>query len=387
MKITPQIEALYIRFLSNEITEAELNRLLDYFNVADSADLELLIEGELLDVDDEYDGNENLDRHLNNIHHIISASIDAADEKPRTVRLQPAFKSLLKIAASILVVLSIGYLGYTYLFKQADILPGRSLATLKLSNGHEINLDTLANQAIATVNGVQITKLAGDRIVYTHVNAVSDTNSYLQTITTPLGGKYKVTLTDGTQVVLNSGSTLTFPIGFNQAERRVTLSGEAYFEVSKDAKHPFIVSSGRERITVLGTKFNISAYPDDDFISTALLEGKVNCLDVNTNANLILHPGEAALIQNNQLSKSTIDVSDMAAWQQGFFAFENEELAVVMKRLSRWYQLDVDYTSIPEKRIYARINMQENLTTVLDMLSTTSGLKFKIEGRRVTVMK
>lgn len=387
MKITPQIEALYIRFLSNEITEAELNQLLDYFNVADSADLQMLIEAELLNPDDAYNTNENLHRHLANIHHHIAASIDAIDEKPRTVRLQPAFKSLLKIAASILVVLSIGYLGYTYLFKQADILPGRSLATLKLSNGHEINLDTLANQAIATVNGVQITKLAGDRIVYTHVSTVSDTNSYLQTITTPLGGKYKVTLTDGTQVVLNSGSTLTFPIGFNQAERRVTLSGEAYFEVSKDAEHPFIVSSGRERITVLGTKFNISAYPDDDFISTALLEGKVNCLDVNTNANLILHPGETALIQNNQLSKSTVDVSDMAAWQQGFFAFENEELAVVMKRLSRWYQLDVDYTSIPEKRIYARINMQENLTTVLDMLSTTSGLKFKIEGRRVTVMK
>jgi len=387
MKITPQIEALYIRFLSNEITEAELNQLLDYFNVADSADLKMLIENELLDTYEQYETNENLQRHLNHIHQIISASIDAVDEKPRTVRLQPAVKSLLKIAASILVMLSIGYLGYTYLFRQADILPGRSLATLKLSNGHEINLDTLANQAIATVNGVQITKLAGDRIVYTHVSTVSDTNSYLQTITTPLGGKYKVTLTDGTQVVLNSGSTLTFPIGFNQAQRRVTLSGEAYFEVSKDAEHPFVVSSGRERITVLGTKFNISAYPDDDFISTALLEGKVNCLDVNTNTNLILHPGEAALIQNNQLSKSTVDVSDMAAWQQGFFAFENEELAVVMKRLSRWYQLDVDYTSIPEKRIYARINMEENLATVLGMLSTTSGLKFNVEGRRVIVMK
>lgn len=383
MKITPQIEALYIRFLSNEITEAELDQLLDYFNVADRADLQTLIEAELLESDEQYEANENLQRHLNHIHHVLSASIDAADEVPRTVRLQPAFR----IAAAILVVLSIGYLGYTYLWKQADILPGRSLAILKLNDGREINLDTLANQPIATAKGVQITKLAGDRIVYTRVSAVADTNLYLQTITTPLGGKYKVTLTDGTQVILNSGSTLTFPIGFNQAQRQVSLTGEAYFEVSKDAEHPFVVSSGREKITVLGTKFNLSAYPDDDFISTALLEGKVNCLDVKTNANLILHPGEAALIQNNQLSKSPVDVSNMAAWQQGFFAFENEELAVIMKRLSRWYQLDVDYKSIPEKRIYARINMQENLTTVLDMLSTTSGLKFKIEGRRVTVMK
>ncbi|QIL41869.1 DUF4974 domain-containing protein [Pedobacter sp. HDW13] len=386
MKITPQIENLYSRYSSNEITEAELNQLLDYFNVVDRADLHALIESELFETDEQYEANTNLQKHLSNIHHVISASIDAV-EKPRTARLQPALKSLLKIAATILVILSIGYLGYTYLWKQADILPGRSLATLKMSNGQEINLDTLANKSITTTYGIQITKSSGDRIVYTRVSAVADTNSYLQTITTPLGGKYKITLADGTQVVLNSGSTLTFPIGFNQAERRVSLTGEAYFEVSKDAEHPFIVSAGRERITVLGTKFNISSYPDDDFISTALLEGKVNCLDVKTNANLILHPGEAALIQNNQLSKSAVDVSNMAAWQQGFFAFENEELAVIMKRLSRWYQLNVDYTSIPEKRIYARIAMQENLATVLDMLSTTSGIKFKIEGRRVTVMK
>ncbi|RQO68420.1 hypothetical protein DBR40_19435 [Pedobacter sp. KBW01] len=387
MKITPQIENLYSRFLSNEITEAELNQLLDYFNVADRADLHELIEAAFLETEEQYEANTNLQNHLSNIHQLISANIDAADEKPRTVRLQPTLQSLLKIAASILVVLSIGYLAYTYLFKQADVLPGRSLATLKMSNGQEINLDSLANKSFTTAYGVQITKSSGDRIVYTRVSAVADTNSYLQTITTPLGGKYKVTLSDGTQVVLNSGSSLTFPVGFNQAERRVSLSGEAYFEVSKDAEHPFIVSSGRERITVLGTKFNLSAYPDDDFISTALLEGKVNCLDVTTNASLTLHPGEAALIQNNQLSKSAVDVSNMAAWQQGFFAFENEELAVIMKRLSRWYQLDVDYTSIPEKRIYARIAMQENLATVLDMLSTTSGLKFKVEGRRVTVMK
>ncbi|MNK78001.1 fec operon regulator FecR [compost metagenome] len=387
MKITPQIENLYSRFLSNEITEAELNQLLDYFNVADRADLHTLIEAAFLETEEQYEANTNLQKHLNNIHQLISANIDAVDEKPQTVRLQPTSQSLLKIAASILVVLSIGYLAYTYLWKQADVLPGRSLATLKMSNGQEINLDTLANKSITTAYGVQITKSSGDRIVYTRVSAVADTNSYLQTITTPLGGKYKVTLSDGTQVVLNSGSSLTFPVGFNQAERRVSLSGEAYFEVSKDAGHPFIVSSGRERITVLGTKFNLSAYPDDDFISTALLEGKVNCLDVTTNASLILHPGEAALIQNNQLSKSAVDVSNMAAWQQGFFAFENEELGVIMKRLSRWYQLDIDYTSIPEKRIYARIDMQENLATVLDMLSTTSGLKFKVEGRRVTVMK
>lgn len=205
------------------------------------------------------------------------------------------------------------------------------------------------------------------------------------TIETPKGGQYEVVLADGTHVWLNTASSLTYPNSFNGKERVVELTGEAYFEVKHMVGKPFKVISRNQTIHVLGTHFNVNTYDDEPAIQTTLLEGSVE-VSISGRHRMLLEPGEQSLNSQNGISKRKIDVEEVVAWKTGVFHFENTPLEVVFRQLSRWYNVEVDIKEIPHKRFNGILPRGIELSQILTMIEKTSGLKFKVEERRISML-
>lgn len=188
-------------------------------------------------------------------------------------------------------------------------------------------------------------------------------------------------------VTLNAASSLKFPASFTGlANRKVELSGEAYFEVAKDKKHPFIVQSGSQEVEVLGTHFNVNTYPDEKAAKTTLLEGSVK-VSANGNAHLLI-PGQQSILTNNTVDIVTANIKETMAWKNGYFRFNDDRIDEIMPLLSRWYDVEVNYEGkISDERFSGTISRYKNINEVLAMLSYSNAVKFKIEGRRITVMK
>lgn len=319
------------------------------------------------------------------------------------------------IAATMLLFLAIG----AYIFKknipkelltdnhQQKILAGGNKAVLILSNGKRINLAEAANGAIAAQANFTIKKTKEGMIVY-QANAASETNSapteqpLFNTITTPDGGQYKVVLPDGSSVWLNAASSIKFPTRFASNERLVELTGEAYFEVvkvlynkekvNKPGKLPFVVVSNRQRIEVLGTRFNVNDYQEENSVKTTLLDGvvKINPLTGDAQRTSIstvtLKPGQQSDLDHGDFKVSAADTAAATAWKNGFFQFDNENIYVVMRKISRWYNVEVDYQGdMRGKSFSGVISKYSNVTEVLKMLQLTGSVNFTIKGRKITV--
>jgi transmembrane sensor len=269
----------------------------------------------------------------------------------------------------------------------SKIVPGTNKATLTLADGSTVVLD--AATPIDGINqfGVKINKSAEGKLVY-----VSDKNAKVadayNTIITPKGGQYEVTLPDGTKVWLNAASKLRFPVVFAGNERKVELSGEAYFEVAKDRKKPFKVKAELQEIMVLGTHFNVNAYHDDAFTKTTLLEGSVR---VNKgSAQALLTPGQQAVSNDGSAVinvRKDVDIQESIAWKNGLFMFEQEDIFSIMNKISRWYDIVVEYRGdLKGKKYSGNISKFEDVTEVLKTMQLTGSIQFKVEGRRIIVM-
>lgn len=255
-----------------------------------------------------------------------------------------------------------------------DITPGKNTATIILASGKIIILSDAKSGVI-----VDESKLTYNDGIITDISAAAE-----MTLNTPRGGTYQITLSDGTKVWLNAASSLTYTAALNeQGERRVKLEGEAYFEVAKDKKHPFIVSSNKQEVKVLGTHFNISSYADDASTKTTLLEGSVN---VNGH---ILNPDQLAVNLGGKINVFQADIESVMAWKEGEFNFNNEELGSIMKKIARWYDVDVHYEDpqMIRAKFWGAISRFKNISDVLRMLEKTNKVQFKVEGRRIMVMK
>ncbi len=307
-------------------------------------------------------------------------------------------------AAMLLMTLSISFYLYTHQnnqiilthLKSADeILAGHNKAILTLSNGEKINLDEAANGVLSQQKGIKISKLADGQLSYSIDNAgVGQTD--MNTIETQFGGQYQVILPDGTKVWLNAKSSLKYPVQFTGKERKVTLSGEGYFEVAKDKDMPFKVITHNQGITqvteVLGTRFNINAYQDHTDIKTTLLEGsvKVNRISANhrLNQSKMLKPGQQCLIDQVSMLVQEADIESTVAWKNGYFVFSNEPIIDAMTSISRWYNMEVEYTGyFDDITIVGNISRKHTLHQTLHLLELTGNFKFKIQGRRIVVMK
>ncbi|WP_285011130.1 FecR family protein [Pedobacter faecalis] len=297
-------------------------------------------------------------------------------------------------AASIVAILGASLMYYQVrqsgqqlnLTAEQDIAPGGNKAYLTLADGRKISLTEAANGQIAGQAGITITKTADGQLVYSVAgNARGAAAAGYNTIETPKGGQYRVQLPDGTEVWLNAQSSLRYPASFEALnERRVELSGEGYFEVAKDRAHPFIVKSGDQEVKVLGTHFNISNYADEPAVKTTLLEGSVQL-----NGKTVLKPGQQASIPaSGEISISRVDMEEAIAWKNGKFIFADENIQSIMRKLSRWYNVEVHYEGAPPTETFtASIGRFDRISKILDKLSYTNNVHFKLEGRRVTVMK
>ncbi len=276
--------------------------------------------------------------------------------------------------------------------QKAAIIPGGNKAVLTLANGRKISLTDISNGMLADEANVRITKIADGQLVYNILpdqQGISTLKDQYNTIETPKGGRYQLQLPDGTKVWLNSASKLTFPSSFSSHEnRKVELNGEAYFEVAKDKTRPFLVKTKMQDVEVLGTHFNISSYEDESVVKTTLLEGSVKIIGVN-GSDKVLKPGQQSILTVDHILVESINTEQLGlAFKNDEFVFESNDIQYVMRMISRWYDVEVEYTGdIPGNKFGGAISKYENISEVLRSLESTGKVKFKIDGRRILVSK
>jgi transmembrane sensor len=271
------------------------------------------------------------------------------------------------------------------------ILPGSNKAILTLSNNKVIVLGANTTGLLARFGSVNVHNLHKDELVYKDSkadNIAAGSETLINTLTTPRGGQYEVMLEDGTKIWLNSASSISYPDKFTGNERHVKLQGEAYFEVAKNKEKPFFVDINNVKVRVLGTHFNISAYSNDDNITTTLLEGSVQ---ISKNDKLaLLKPGQQGVVFSNgsNIQVSNADVAQAVAWKNGYFVFNDESITDIMKKVSRWYDVDVSYKGdLKDQRFGGIYERSKGINDLLNYLGKIGSIHFDIEERRIIVMK
>lgn len=266
-----------------------------------------------------------------------------------------------------------------------DVAPGGNRAILTLADGTQIPLDSAGAGQLARQGNTTIIKLDSGRLAYHAATGATATVLY-NTISTPRGGQFHITLPDGTQVWLNASSSLRYPTAFTGQERRVDLSGEAYFEVAKNAGRPFRIGSEEMEVEVLGTHFNIMAYDDEDILRTTLLEGAVKV--TRNGSSRLLQPGQQARVHRSDGSLDVLpdaNTEEAVAWKNGFIQFEGQDIKAAMRMLSRWYNVEVDYRGAVPAHFRGIIPRNVPLSQVLKMMELTGEAHFSIEGNRIIV--
>lgn len=321
--------------------------------------------------------------------HDINNRIEKA-EKP----VVPIYrKTYVRVAASILLFLSISVFVANKLkhpqvklmAQNHDLAPGGHKAILTLANGAKINLANIKNGSLTIQPGAHVNKESG-QLAY---KAAADNSGPIQisynTLTTPRGGQYQLTLADGTKVWLNAASSLKYPTAFSGSERVVELTGEAYFEVAHNAKQPFKVKTAGQIVQDIGTQFDINSYADEEAVTTTLVEGSVKIYSVK--GQTMLRPGQQYLSKADGSSqlKDDIDTREATAWKVGMFQFDNADIRTIMRQVSRWYNVDVEYRgTVPASTYHGRISRNSNASAVLQILAL-GGINFTMEGGKIIV--
>ena len=240
---------------------------------------------------------------------------------------------------------------------------------------------------LASQGKVQVIKSADGLIIYKVATGRVRGKMQFNTLANPKGSKViGMVLEDGTKVWLNAGSSLTYPVAFIGKERKVSITGEAYFEVAKKKSMPFRIMKGEMMVEVLGTHFNVNAYGDEPHMKVTLLEGAVKVSSGNVSG--ILKPGQQAKVKDNDINvQSDINIDQVMAWKNGYFSFEKAGITEVMRQIARWYNIEVAYDGeIPNERFGGELRRNSKLSSVLKVLEK-SGVKFRIENNKVTVFK
>ncbi len=268
-----------------------------------------------------------------------------------------------------------------------DVPPGTDKAVLQLADGTRIVLDNAGKGVLTKQGTTLIEQLEGGKLSYNVADGSKGKAVPLpNTLSVPAGGKYMLVLPDNSKVWLNSNSSLTYAAAFTGATREVELKGEAYFEIAKDASHPFMVKSGRSMVQVLGTHFNISAYPDEDLSEVTLCEGSVK-LTVGKQLT-VLKPGEQASFNrhDDMIALKDVDVEEAIDWKNGYFQFDNASMEKVMNKIKRWYNIDVEFQGPkPSVKFTGMISRNYRLSRVLELLRSTGGVDLELADDQVIV--
>ncbi len=383
------MQNLFKKYLDNDCTPEEVAALLTHFNAPQN---EILLRSLIL----ENLGAADISQmQWCNEREQTLAAIKKQIESEK-IKIIPFFKQTwFRVAAAAVLLFGI-FAVYKYGFanksdKQEiakantlkDIAPGGNKAILTLADGTQIILDSAANGNLTNQGNTKIIKLDG-KLAY---NSTGNSSEILyNTITTPNGGQYQLILEDGSKVWLNAASSLRFPSAFVGKQRNVELTGEAYFEVAKNAAMPFNVLVNNMNVQVLGTHFNVMAYKDESEIKTTLLEGAVKV--TSGSAVGLLKPGKQARLDNSgNIKIADADIETEMAWKNGLFLFDYTDIKIIMRQLNRWYDADISFEgNITNKTFTAQITRDTNLSAVLKKLELTGGIHFKIEGKKILVM-
>lgn len=301
-------------------------------------------------------------------------------------------------AASVLLICSLTFYFYSAMSGRKtettseflnDVAAGGNKAVLTLADGRKVDLSNAATGKLAEQAGVRVSKSSDGQLVYEVLGNQTKAGAPLayNTIATPKGGQFNIKLPDGSSVTLNAASELRFPVSFDALkEREVELKGEAYFEVAKNMRRPFKVSTAGQEVMVLGTQFNINAYADESVTRTTLLEGSVRIAVPGNNITKQLTPGQQAVLAGSVIEVKNGDIESAVAWKNGDFIFDGN-IENIMRQISRWYDVEVDFKGdISGEEFIGSVPRSGSLTEVLKALQLTGKVQFKVEGRRVTVM-
>ncbi len=331
-------------------------------------------------------------------------------EKKTDLSISPFYtakRSLIKFAAAAVILLLSGIGSYLVFFNRSpeppvisgsqqllkhDVAPGGNKAILMLADGSTIALDDTQNGVLAQQGGTKVLKLSNGLLAYDSKTENKKQEKVLyNTISTPRGGEYTITLPDGSRAWINAASSLRFPTAFTGKDRKVEITGEAYFEVKKDASKPFIVRvNNKVDVKVLGTHFNINAYADEPSIKTTLLEGRVSISRAVSsssaiNSSTVITPGQQAQLDARGIRVIAADVELAVAWKNGFTSFKSADIKTIMRQVERWYNVDVVYEKDISLRTFTgEISRNSNLSEVLRLLEA-SNIHFKVEGNKIIV--
>lgn len=369
-----QIQELIEAYLNNTCTPAEREivekHFLDFFEKSQSTPT-----------------SEDLSESFTQVYQSLVDKIQS-NSKPSK---KAVWLRLLPYAAAILLLLgavSLLWLPYrptdnvSSLADVDPIMPARNRAVLSI-DGNITVLNEDKNRII--VEDKQIKYADGTQL---EINNSGVPKEYK--LQTPKAGTYQMQLPDGTLVWLNAASTLSYSSNFEKGNsRKVQLEGEAYFEVAKDSRRRFIVETANTQVEVLGTHFNVNTYPDESSIKTTLLEGSVKVTSTLTTETKLLKAGQQAQTSKSGKIKieSNIDTEEVLSWKNRVFKFTNADLATVMKQLSRWYDVEVDIENLPAGEFNGILSRDIELSQTLNIIGSTTGLKFKVKERRILMAK
>ena len=396
-----RLQKLLSRYFDNTITPTDCEALLAYLDEGDPVIISSAID-EVVKEEHSAAVPFTIDQQTR-VYHRLIANIRKR-QSDITPPSQPGMGTAvwLRLVAVLAIVFSVGGLLY---FKSSvndqgaqkvtqqvyDILlPDENQALLTLSDGRTIVLSDSLDGVLAQESGVIIRRGEDGSVIYdgSRAEAPAGEGRY-HTFTTPKGHTYQLLLPDGTNVWLNTASSIRYPVVFGAGERKVSLTGEAYFEVAHDGNRPFKIEAKDSQIEVLGTHFNVSAFDDETVVTTTLLEGAVDIS--KKNRHLILKPGEQAVVEelsDNIRHYPHVDVRGVMAWRNGYFRFDNESIENIIKKVSRWYDIEgVEYQGMFDERFTGTFQRSKAVSLLFSHLEKLAPIRFEIKERRVVVMK
>lgn len=379
-----QIQYLFEKYLKGTITGQELGTLLDLYN-AETVDEDLMAKIRSTLSEENVPNNDQVKEITGNVKEILS------------IQLRPRPKAnvlwiYLSTAAAILLALGIAVFYFfdqqqksvapTTTAQQVEIHPGSDKAELILSDGSQVSLfdrgslqnskDGIASLKDGTLTYRQQTREAALQ------------NVGFNTVRVPMGGQFKVVLADGSKVWLNAGSSVKYPVSFGITSRQIELTGEAYFQVAKNKKLPFTVKSTDMEVTALGTEFNFNTYSNEPFGAATLLEGSLRILNNRSQKTVIIKPGEQAIVNGDELRVLQVNGDDYAAWKDGLFVVNKANLNLFLRQVARWYNVEIDISKDREiGTVSGEFPRDIPIGDLIKSLRTTTGVKLKIEGRRI----
>lgn len=320
------------------------------------------------------------------------------DEIVGKIRTRKRFRIIkaASIAATLLLLVSISslFLFTNTIDKEISvaeldslIIPSRQNAVLTLASGESVNLDDESIKLLEEQNGARIEKDNNRTLKYNKSEDNESNELIYNVIEVPRGGEYNLILADGSRVWMNAESSLRFPVNFSSKNREVFLSGEAYFDVTSNKAKPFIVNAANSRVQVLGTQFNVNCYPEQAYISTTLVEGKVEVS--NASQRQIIKPGSQAIVpkEEGNINVKVVNTSLYTSWVNGVLEFEDQDLEYIMIQLSRWYQVDFDFANedLRHIRFTGAIKRDNTFHYTLNLIERLTDVKFKVKDSKILI--